>query len=128
MSPSVFADWLIKTVPSSAPSGVVAYNFNISETGAEYVIELIGASTYDPQDPDWACPPEAWTSRPSKVSIPYGVFDAQWERALSGVVTSVKTFLATSDSSAANVLRQSQAVCASFVDGDIVQVWPDAKA
>lgn len=128
MSPWLFTDWLDETVPTSPPPGVVAYNFNIAETGADYLVELIGASTYDPQDPDWACPPEAWTSRPSRVAIPYSTFDSNWERALTEIVASVRAFLTTSDSSAANVLRQSQAVCASFVDGDIVQVWPDAKA
>ena len=115
-------------MPTSPPSEVVAYNFNIAETGVDYVVELIGASSYDPNNSDWACPPEAWTSKPSQASIPYNVFNGQWEQALDGIVTCIKTFLASSDSQAASTLRQSQAVCAGFVDGDIVQVWPDAKA
>ncbi|MFN4121639.1 hypothetical protein [Acidovorax sp.] len=128
MSPSLLTDWLNETVPLFPPPGVVAWNFNIAETGSDYVIELIGASGYDAQDPDWACPPEAWTSRPYQLAIPYSTFDSNWERALFEIVASVRAFLASSDSSAANILRQSKAVCASFVDGDLVQVWPDAKA
>ena len=68
MSPSLLTDWLNETVPLFPPPGVVAWNFNIAETGSDYVIELIGASGYDAQDPDWACPPEAWTSRPYQLA------------------------------------------------------------
>src|SRR5689334_17832071 len=51
--------WLESVLPSFTPGGVVAYNFNITDHNG-WLIEVIGASTYDPKNKDWPCPPEAW--------------------------------------------------------------------
>ena len=49
-----FCDWLTHVLPQQTPEQVVAYNFNIAECG-DYIIEIVGASQYDPEDEDWAC-------------------------------------------------------------------------
>lgn len=63
--PQTFEQWCIAVLPKAPVPGVVAYNFNLAECG-DWIVEVIGASTYDVQDREWSCPPEAWTCRPSE--------------------------------------------------------------
>jgi hypothetical protein len=51
-----FEAWLTSVLPYSAPPEVVAYNFDLAEAG-DWSVDLIGASSYDKNDDDWACPP-----------------------------------------------------------------------
>lgn len=108
------------------PPGVVAYNFNMAECG-DWIVEVIGASTYDRDDPEWARPPEARTCRPSQYIIPRDIA-SQWPLALEYVVRRASTFVTESSVKCADVLRQSKSVCVRFVDGDLTRVWPEEDA
>jgi hypothetical protein len=110
-----FERWLAEVLPDEPPSGVVAYNFNMAECG-DWIVEVIGASSYDVNDQEWTC-------RPSEYIIPREVA-TEWRLALAYVVQRVSTFVRQSPLKCAGVLRQSQAVCVGFVDGYLTQVWP----
>jgi hypothetical protein len=114
--------WLTAVLPIAPPPKVIAYNFNLSEGGG-WVVELIGSSAYDAKNKDWACPPEAWTSRPSEYLVDYDEA-SNWQAALDHVVVQVTKFLQTSTLPGAKVLKSAQAVCAGFVDGELTQIWP----
>lgn len=79
-----FDDWLSDVLPGSLPDGIVAFNFNISETTMGYSVEVCGASVFDPDDEDWACD-ETWTCRPSDFYLSEKSY-VNWEAALEGVV------------------------------------------
>lgn len=116
--------WLVCVAPATLPANVVAFNFNMAECG-DWIIELIGASRYDPDDEDWSCPPEAWTSRPGQLTIPRSVGGATWEQAQMYVAREVARFLRSSSTPQAEALRSAQAVCIGFVDGNLEKVWPE---
>jgi hypothetical protein len=120
-----FERWLADVLPHEPPTGVVAYNFNMAECG-DWSVEVIGASSYDVSDQEWACPPEAWTCKPAEYIIPHEAAP-EWRLALEYVVRRVSTFVRQSPLKCAGVLRQSRAVCVGFVDGDLTRVWPDPE-
>lgn len=115
--------WLLQAVPSSTPDGVVAYNFNLAECG-DWIVELIGAGTYDQDDSEWACPAELWSSQPLELTLERSVAGAGWEQALTYVTAEVRSFIENSPTLQASVLRDATAVCVGFVDGELVEVWP----
>jgi hypothetical protein len=121
-----FEQWLVEVLPDEPVPGVVAYSFNLAECG-DWIVEVIGASTYHGDDPEWACPPEAWTCRPSQYIIPRDIAP-QWPLALEYVVRRVSTFVRESSVKCADVLRQSKSVCVGFIDGDLTRVWPEGDA
>jgi hypothetical protein len=114
--------WLESTVPEKTPEDVVAYNFNLAEGGC-WIVEVIGASSFDSRTGDWACPPEAWSCRPSQFEIPYD-WAANWQDAAKYVASHVTNFILRSSHPGAEVLRQAEAVCVGFVDGDLTRIWP----
>lgn len=108
--------WLGSTLPEKTPEDVVAYNFNLAEGGC-WTVEVIGASSFDSRTGDWACPPEAWSCRPSQFEIPYD-WASNWQDAAKYVASHVANFILRSSHPSAEVLRQAEAVCVGFVDGD----------
>jgi hypothetical protein len=124
MKLSPFQTWVETTAPKAPVSEVVAYNFNMSEPAlAGWSIELIGAKTYDADDPDWSCPPEVWTSRPRDFSLSRADHPT-WDVAQQFVLEEVRAFIELSPSASAAVLRNAKAVCVAFVDGDHSMIWP----
>lgn len=120
---SSFQAWLAAVLPVTPPPGVLAYNFNLAEAGC-WIVEVIGSSTYDPGNSDWACPPEAWSSRPSEYQIECNVAP-DWQTALDLVAGQVAKFLRNSQQPGARVLKSARAVCAGFVDGELKKIWPE---
>ena len=123
--PPSFEDWLASVLPQSPLPGVVAYNFNMAECG-DWIVEVVGASSYSATEHDWCCPPEAWTCRPSEYILSRDALP-DWQRALEHVVRRVSKFIQQSPLPGAVVLRHSQAVCVGFVDGDLTPVWPKPR-
>jgi hypothetical protein len=113
--------WLETVLPSRSPDGVVAYNFNVTDhTG--WLVEVIGASAYEPHDRDWACPPEAWKGDHGfEVSKHHTI---GWEEALKDIATRLRKFISRSTHAKAAILRGATAVCVGFVDGALTRVWP----
>lgn len=124
---SNLVSWLTRVCPATLPSNVVAFNFNLAE-GRDWVVELVGASSYDPDDDQWACPPEEWSSRPDELMLPRSVAGGTWQQAQAFVANGVTIFLRESNMPQAEVLRSADAVCVGFVDGSLERVWPQAEA
>ena len=111
----------IAVLPSRAPDGVVAFNFNVTDH-IGWLVEVIGASSYGPDDKDWACPPEVWKGDHGfEVEKHHAT---NWEQALKYIATRVGRFVSRSRHRKAAILRESTAVCVGFVDGDLTKVWP----
>jgi DNA polymerase I-like protein with 3'-5' exonuclease and polymerase domains len=63
-----FEAWLDAALEADLPEDIAAFNFNLYEDGDNlWSIELIGASRFDPEDPDWACE-EIFTNREDPLS------------------------------------------------------------
>ncbi|MES3022456.1 MAG: hypothetical protein V4857_12825 [Pseudomonadota bacterium] len=116
-----FEAWLTSALSSDPPLDIAAYNFDLAKSH-DWVVELIGASAYDKDDEDWACPPAAWSSGPSEFSIPLHVAPT-WELALAYVCERVASYITDGKHPRAAVLRNAEAVCAGFVDGNLTVIW-----
>ena len=116
-----FNEWLGEALPSVPPEDVRAYNFNIAERVDDFVVELIGAPAYDPNNSDWACE-ESWSCRPSEFSLPHNDVGSEWKPVEELVVRFVREFLTHSAELKAQWLRDSDAVAVGFVDGDLIVV------
>lgn len=114
------ADWIDAELAASLPSGIAAFHFNLYDGGG-FDLELIGAPTYLPDDDDWACDDIFVSARP-RFELPEAMVGVDWEAALAVVVAGLREYLASTRSGAAR-LKQSQAVSAGFVDGDLQLLW-----
>ena len=104
------------------PLGVVAFNFNLAEAFQRFQVDVIGATHYDPDDPDWAGE-EAFASYPRFFDLPHAVVGSRWEEAQELVAQFVFDYIrAAPDSSP---LRRATAVTIGFVDGELKRVWPE---
>lgn len=121
-----FEAWLTSILSTNPPLAIAAYNFDLSESH-DWVVELIGTSTYDKDDEDWACPPAAWRSGPSEFSIPRHVVPT-WELALAYVCERAALYITDGKHSQAAVLRSARAVCAGFVDGNLTVIWANSAS
>lgn len=117
-----FEAWITAVLPPTPPSGVVAYNFNLAESH-DWIVEVIGASSYDKDDDDWACPPAAWSSSPSEFFLPRHLAPS-WELALAYVSERVASYIGNAEHARSSLLRNAEAVCVGFVDGNLNLVWP----
>ena len=116
-----FETWLTSVLSEQPPAGIAAYNFNLAQCG-DWIVEVIGASVYDKNDDEWACPPNAWISCPPDFSIPRHIAPT-WELALAYVCERVDLYLTGGDHPHAKGMREAEAVCVGFVDGGLTLVW-----
>ncbi len=109
-----FASWLKVHLAEGIPAEVVAFNFNLYESGTEgeYDVQLVGCASYDPEDPDWAC-----DARYSTGEDLYTFTSGEWEEALEEFLRMVKDYLAAA--SADDRLARARYLTAGFVDGDL---------
>jgi hypothetical protein len=120
-----FAAWLDAALSRPMPPDVRAFNFNLYEgVRGTWDIELIGAPTFDPGDPDWACDenfsyPELFFMRRDEVGD-------QWEQALAMAIDLVSTYLRGGNHR--HVLRTALGVGVGFVDGELSILWPETAA
>jgi hypothetical protein len=119
MQPSEFSSWVERVLEEDVPPSVVAYSFNLSEP---WQVELIGSDRFDPTDPEWACPPEAFRSSRGALKLEEAP-NQNWEAVLTSAMQALSEYLKL-DSPGAGKLKSSQAVCVGFVDGDLHRVWP----
>ena len=113
-----FEAWLDDALSAELPEDIAAFNFNLYEDG-DYLwsIELIGASRFDTEDPDWACD-EVFTNREEPLSW---TAETDWENVLETMTDYVVKYL--QEGKYADMLREYQAVGIGFVDGDITIVY-----
>ena len=113
-----FAQWLDLVLSPELPEGIAAFNFNLYEDAEDshlFAVQLIGAPSYDPNLPDWACE-ELYTTG----EYLFLLRSLDWESCLDACCALVKKYLEL------GLLRQkllaARAVTAGFVDGDLVVV------
>jgi shikimate kinase len=113
-----FEAWLDAALSVDMPDDIVAFNFNLYEDGDDlWSIELIGASRFDAEDPDWACD-QVFTNReePFEWSA-----ETDWEEVLETMTVYVEKYL--EEGKYADMLKSYDAVGIGFVDGDITIVY-----
>lgn len=119
-----FNEWFSASLAQSIPTSVKAISFNLFELPespeVKFGIELIGSSSFDENDPDWACN-EVWEPRVRKISIPKNFSGSSWEQCLANVRALLLTCL--SSEIAAEKLKSKLGVGLGFVDGDIEVLW-----
>jgi hypothetical protein len=68
-----FSRWIDDSLAADTPSSVKAFSFNLCEpagiAGVKFGVELIGAGTFDEDDPDWACN-DVWEPQVRGIPIP----------------------------------------------------------
>ena len=113
-----FVEWLDDALSCDLPEDIAAFNFNLYEDGDDlWSIELIGASRFDAEDPDWACD-EIFTNREEPLSWSA---ETDWENVLETMTEYVEKYL--EEGKYADMLRSYDAVGIGFVDGDITIVY-----
>ena len=113
-----FEAWLDGALSVELPEDIVAFNFNLYEDGDNlWSIELIGASSFDAEDPDWACD-EVFTNREEPLSWSA---ETDWENVLETMTVYVEKYL--EEGKYADMLKSYDAVGIGFVDGDITIVY-----
>ena len=118
-----FEAWLDAALEADMPEDIAAFNFNLYEDGDNlWSIELIGASRFDHEDPDWACD-EIFTNREDPLSWSAEV---DWQDIQETMTQYVEKYLI--EGSGASILKNSEAVGIGFVDGDITIVYVNAEA
>ena len=118
-----FEAWLDAALEADMPEDIAAFNFNLYEDGDNlWSIELIGASRFDPEDPDWACD-EIFTNREDPLSWSAEV---DWQEVQETMTQCVEKYLI--EGAGASILKNSEAVGIGFVDGDITIVYVNAEA
>ncbi len=115
-------EWLARiSAVEQPPDEVIAYNVGLLETEDGYAAYLIGASSFDEEDGDWACD-EAFTPTERYLAFPTNVIKGKtWEAVLPVVTEAVKSFLET-PASQTSFLRKAEAVTVGFDDGDLLRI------
>lgn len=114
---TAFAAWLDAAGQEEISSDVVAYNVGLFEGENGFTAYLVGASSYNPDDSDWACD-EAFTPEQRYFEIPRDATGDDWEDAQRLVAAMVRAYLADANN-AGGYLRGADAVTVGFDDGDL---------
>lgn len=113
-----FFNWLDEILLRKLPNNIKAINFNLYEDyGNEWSVELVGTSTFDENDSDWACD-EIYTTREN----PYVLEKESDWKTIENIFTSfLKNYLDTGKYS--NVLKKYYGIGIGFVDGDLSIIY-----
>ncbi|MEM9186432.1 MAG: hypothetical protein AAGB00_08055 [Planctomycetota bacterium] len=125
-----FTEWLAEGLAQPIPKSVCAFAFNLfepaGESGVRFGIELVGASSSDKDDPDWACE-EVWAPANRRLSIPEQYSGSDWQACLKKMKSLVQELLEV-DTQVAQRLKRYSGVGIGFVDGDLEITWPNANS
>ena len=106
--------WLNKVMQMTIPDNVVAFCFNLyEEVNKSWTLELIGASSFDTTNNDWACD-EVFTTRDKPLT-----WNDNKER--QDVLMMIKRLLKDylEKGKYGKVLKERQGLAVGFVDGDL---------
>lgn len=115
-----FNAWADKALAKPVPEAVIAFSFNLAEP---WCVELVGSDKYTENDPDWACPPEAFRAKIKTLNLPEAEVGSDWQTVLATTKAVVTEYLSRANPGS-DRLRQAVAVVVGFVDGDLHKVWP----
>lgn len=109
--------WIDESLAQGIPEDVVSVCFNIYEDGDNiWSMELVGCSSFDPDDDDWACDEVSdFGTRNNPFSWS---FEGDWEAVISDMVAKLTKYLESDGS--ADKLTKLEGVAVGFVDGDLI--------
>ena len=106
--------WLDDVMQMTIPNDVVAFCFNLYEdANKSWGLELIGASSFDTIDSDWACD-EVFTTRNNPLTW---YDDKEWHDVLTITIKLLKDYL--EKGKYGEKLKELQGLAIGFVDGDL---------
>lgn len=110
--------WIDNVFENTLPEQVIAIAFNLYEDeNNQWSIEMVGTSSFDAEDADWACD-EVFDTRDDLQSWTQ---ESKWEEILQEVTCKIKRYIETGRYS--EKLKSYQGVGVGFVDGDITIVY-----
>jgi shikimate kinase len=110
--------WIDNVLGEILPEQIVAINFNLYEDGNnQWSIEMVGTSSFDAGDSDWACD-EVYHTRDKLQSW---IQESDWGEILQEVVNQIAKYLESGKYS--DKLKSYAGVGVGFVDGDITIVY-----
>lgn len=110
--------WMESIFENALPKEIVAIAFNLYDDGDnQWSIEMVGSSSFDPEDSDWACD-EVFDTRDKPYSWEQ---DAEWEEVLQEAADCIKNYIETGKYS--EQLKAYKGIGVGFVDGDINIVY-----
>lgn len=113
-----FFEWLDYILKDELNSEIKAVNFNLYEdANNKWSIELVGTSSFDKNNDDWACD-EVITTRDNPFVIEN---ESDWKSMEKVFIDLVNSYL--NNGKYACKLKQYQAVGVGFVDGDLHIVY-----
>ncbi|MCR5824123.1 MAG: hypothetical protein K6G60_06815 [Lachnospiraceae bacterium] len=116
----LFEEWLDSALCQNIPDDVIAFNFNLYEdTGSKWSIEIVGTSSFDESDEDWAC--DEVTDFNTRGNPLQWQEDTSWEDVLSKAEDMLIKYLETGKN--AYKLKHAEAVACGFVDGSLEIVY-----
>lgn len=109
-----FFKWLDSILKLELPNEIKAINFNLyKDINNKWSIELIGSSSFNENDPDWACD-EVFTTRENPFVI---TKESKWNEIETLFTNLVNKYLESGKY--CNKLKQYEAIGIGFVDGDL---------
>lgn len=106
--------WIDSVFDKPIPEQVVAIAFNLYEEGSnQWSIEIVGTSSFDSEDADWACD-EVFDTRDNLQSWTQ---ESTWEEILEQVSKQISEYLENGKYS--DKLTSYKGIGVGFVDGDI---------
>lgn len=109
-----FEKWIEHILNQELPSGIIALNFNLYEEGFDvWSMELVGTSSFDKDDKDWACD-EIFNTRDAQLKWEQ---KSRWEVILEEISSIISEYLEKGQCS--EKLKAYEGIGIGFVDGDI---------
>ena len=106
--------WLNEVMQMTIPDDVVAFCFNLYEdANKSWTLELIGASSFDTTDNDWACD-EAFTTRDKPFTWKE---NKEWQDVQITIIKMIKDYI--EKGKYGKTLKERQGLAVGFVDGDL---------
>ena len=110
-----FETWLDNVMQMNIPPDVVAFCFNLYEDAEKkWTLELIGASSFDKDNSDWACD-EVFTTRDNPLTWND---KKEWQEVLRESENIIKEYL--EKGKYRKELTERKGLAVGFVDGDLI--------
>ena len=117
----LFRQWVEGITSNYSPDKhIKAYYFGIFQSPSSYALYLIGTSTYDLDDDDWASNLEEFYLKDSYLELPAAGYDhLTWEAMLALVVGTITEFC-KSDIFQQSFLGRAEVIATGFDAGDLI--------
>lgn len=113
-----FFNWLDKVLSKKLPDNIKAINFNLYEdVDSRWSIELVGTSTFDENNSDWACS-EVYTTRDNPYVLEK---ESDWKTIENLFTSFLRHYLASGKYS--TILKAYCGIGIGFVDGDLSIIY-----